>query len=171
MLRELGTRCERTDFHFPPLKKQLEAVKQKQLVPGDYFCSRHSNLGGRLQVAFHLIVASDSHSADELPKSQHRALQRIFWDCHRCHVAELTLPLLLLDSGTSETSLPLKLAQRRAEQVLRLVKSALTEIAEQEQQGLEVVNLVLPASAMQGVKGTSVVSATQSFLRNSFQCV
>ena len=136
---------------------------------GDYFITRHSNLG-RLQVCFHLIVASEAYSEPELGSAQHRALSRIFRDCQRCHVAELSVPLLLLDQGPSEASLPLKRAQRRAEEVLRQVKSGLTELGE-HQQGLELVNLVLPQSATQAVKGTSVVSAAQSFLRNSFQCV
>jgi len=92
-------------------------------------------------------------------------------------VAEVTLPLLLLDIGTSDTSLPFAVAQRRAEQSLRALKSALTELADElspyEAPTLNVVNLVLPISALQSVaKGTSsVASTTQSFLQNSFQCV
>ncbi len=180
MLRDFAARCQRmTDFHFPPLKEQFETVKGASPVfrPGDYFCTRHSNLGGRLHAAFHLVVPADAHSADELPPSLHRALQRICSDCHQCHVAELTLPLLLLDIGTSDTSLPFAVAQRRAEQSLRALKSALTELADElspyESPGLNVVNLVLPISALQSVaKGTpSVASSTQSFLQNSFQCV
>ncbi|CAL1149331.1 unnamed protein product [Cladocopium goreaui] len=179
MLRDFEARCQRmTDFHFPPLKDQFEAVKRVGGVfrPGDYFCTRHSNLG-RLHAAFHLLVAADAHSADELPASLHRALRRIFSECHRCHVAEVTLPLLLLDIGTSDTSLPFAVAQRRAEQSLRALKSALTELADElspyEAPTLNVVNLVLPISALQSVaKGTSsVASTTQSFLQNSFQCV
>ena len=178
MLRDFAARCQRmTDFHFPPLKEQFETVKGAPVLrPGDYFCTRHSNLG-RLHAAFHLVVPADAHSADELPPSLHRALQRICSDCHKCHVAELTLPLLLLDIGTSDTSLPFAVAQRRAEQSLRALKSALTELADElspyESPGLNVVNLVLPISALQSVaKGTpSVASTTQSFLQNSFQCV
>ncbi|CAK9043446.1 unnamed protein product [Durusdinium trenchii] len=183
MLRDLDARGQKvTDVHFPSLKKQFEAIKQKEewcsagFRAGSYFCTRHSNLGGRLQVVFHLLVPSDAHSADELPASLHRALQRIFADCDRCHVAEVTLPLLLLDTGTSDTSLPFASAQRRAEQSLKALKSALTQVAETaegtREPGASVVNLVLPVSALQSVgKTPSVAHLTQSFLENSFQCV
>ena len=94
MLRDLDSCCKkRTDFHFPSLQKQFQEaqtqalLKEEHFQPGAYFCTRHSNLCGRLQVVFHLLIPSDAHQLDELPESiAHRALSRIFADCHRCQV-------------------------------------------------------------------------------------
>jgi len=183
MLREFAARCERvTDLHFPALSAQLELVRSASREPplrtGDYFCTRHSNLGGVVQAAFHLLTSSsDVPGGDEIPASMHRALKRIVCDCHRCNVAQLSLPLLLLDIGTSESSLPYAVAQRRAENVLRALKGALTRLAEElapsELPGLQVINLVLPLSCAQSVHAgiPSVVQKTLTFLQNSFQCV
>merc|ERR1719226_262117 len=115
---------------------QLEAVKaatsEAPLRSGDYMCTRHSNLGGAVQVAFHLLTASsEAPASDEVPAVLHRALKRIVCDCHRCHVAELSFPLLLLDIGTSESSLSYAVAQRRAENALRALKGALTRLADE----------------------------------------
>ena len=181
MLREFATRCSRvSDFHFSPLSEQLQAVKAQEqhgpLRAGDYFCTRHSNLGGQVQAAFHLLVAADS-PADEIPAPVHRGLQRMLRDCHRCRVSELTIPLLLSDIGTFETSLPYAVAQRRAENSLRALKGALTaltdDLSPSEMPGLELINLVLPLSCSQSVSSNvpSVASTTQTFLRHSFQCV
>ena len=187
MLREFAMRCSRvSDFHFSPLNEQLRAVKEQEkestpLRAGDYFCTRHSNLGGQVQAAFHLLVsapvAEASAPADEVPAPIHRALKRMLWDCHRCRVAELTIPLLLIDIGTFETSLPYAVAQRRAENSLRALKGALTaltdDLSPSELPGLELINLVLPLSCSQSVSSNvpSVASTTQTFLRHSFQCV
>eukprot|EP00929_Paragymnodinium_shiwhaense_P084747 TRINITY_DN45345_c0_g1_i1.p1 TRINITY_DN45345_c0_g1~~TRINITY_DN45345_c0_g1_i1.p1 ORF type:complete len:834 (+),score=251.44 TRINITY_DN45345_c0_g1_i1:170-2671(+) len=183
LLREFASRCHRvTDLHFAPLAEQLQAVQKaagsKPLRCGDYFCTRHSNLGGVVQVAFHLLTGSSEQPAsDEVPGALHRALRRIVCDAHRCHVAELTLPLLLLDIGTSESSLPYAVAQRRSENALRALKGALTRLAEDlapsELPELQVVNLVLPASSAQSISAgiPSVAESTLTFLKNSFQCV
>ncbi|CAE8702827.1 unnamed protein product, partial [Polarella glacialis] len=184
MLREFTSRCCRmTDFHFPSLLEQLEVVKaategEDSLRAGDYFCTRHSNLGGQVQAAFHLLTASsDALATDEVPAAIHRALKRIVCDCHRARVAELTLPLLLLDIGTSESSLSYAVGQRRAENVLRALKGALTRLADElapsELPGLEVLNIVLPLSCAQSINAgiPSVASTTQTFLQHSFQCV
>jgi len=183
MLREFASRCGRvTDLHFPPLPDQLSLVKTATGNPplkiGDYFCTRHSNLGGAIQAAFHLLTnSSEAPASDEVPAPVRRALQRVVGDCHDCHVAELSLPLLLLDIGTSESSLPYTIAQRRAENALRAVKGALTWLAEDlapsELPGLEVLNLVLPPSCAQSIGAgvPSVVEATLTFLEHSFQCV
>merc|ERR1740121_2184210 len=172
MLRELATRCERvTDLHFPSLKGQLAAVQAltegAPLRSGDYFCTRHSNLGGTMQVAFHLLTtSSETSSGDEVPAALHRALKRIVCDCHGCCVAELSLPLLLLDIGQSESSLPYAVAQRRAENALRALKGALTrlveELAPSELPGLQVLNLVLPSSCTLSMRAgvPSVVETT-----------
>ncbi|CAJ1392633.1 unnamed protein product [Effrenium voratum] len=156
-LRDFAARCHKeTDFHFPSLEEQLAAVRPLQ--KGDYACTRHSNLG--LQVTFHL--ASDE--GDELIPAMHRALRRICHDCHRSHVAELTLPLQLDKAGASRP--------RRAENVLRALKGALAALAERLEgqgahasSGLELVNLVLPAAASATANGAA------TFLQNSFQCV
>jgi len=183
MLREFNARCNRvTDLHFAPLVEQLQSVRavsaNAPLKSGDYFCTRHSNLGGVVQVAFHLLTGSSEASAsDEVPASLHRALRRLVWDCHRCHVVELTLPLLLVDIGTSESSLPYALAQRRSENILRALKGALTRLAEElapsEIPELQVVNLVLPTASAQCISAgiPSVAESVLTFLRNSFQCV
>lgn len=183
MLREFRTRCSHvSDFHFPSLDEQLQIVQtastaEGSLRAGDYFCTRHSNLGGQVQVAFHLLTASSETSTDEISPAVHRALKRIVFDSNKCHVASLTLPLLLLDIGTSESSLPYAVAQRRAEHSLRNLKGALTQLADElapsELPGLEVLNLVLPLSCAQSIKAgmPTVASTTQTFLHNSFQCV
>eukprot|EP00927_Polykrikos_kofoidii_P034538 TRINITY_DN29290_c0_g1_i1.p1 TRINITY_DN29290_c0_g1~~TRINITY_DN29290_c0_g1_i1.p1 ORF type:complete len:685 (+),score=98.90 TRINITY_DN29290_c0_g1_i1:174-2228(+) len=183
MLREFAARCDRvTDLHFRSLAEQLQAVRKSTratpLKSGDYFCTRHSNLGGTMQAAFHLLTgSSEALAGDEVPAATHRAIRRIVGDCHRCHVAELTLPLLLLDIGTSESSLPYAVAQRRSENALRALKGALTRLAEElapsELPELQVVNLVLPASSAQSIS-TGIPSVAESvliYLRNSFQCV
>lgn len=181
MLREFATRCDQfTDLHFAPLAAQLQHVRASTgdvpLKTGDYFCTRHSNLGGTLQAAFHLLAGS-SDASDEIPSSVHRALRRIVRDCHTCHVAELSLPLLLLDMGTSESSLPYTVAQRRSENVLRALKGALTQLADDlapsELPELAVLNLVLPPSCAQNINARvpSVVESTLTFVRHSFQCV
>merc|ERR1719436_1149594 len=153
-------------------------TKDKPLRNGDYFCTRHSNLDGVVQVAFHLLTgSSEAPSSDEVPAATHRALKRIVCDCHRCHVAELFFPLLLLDIGTSESSLPYAVAQRRAENALRALKGALTRLAEElapsELPWLQVINLVLPQSCMQSINPgiPTVAETTLTFLRHSFQCV
>ena len=186
MLREFAMRCARvSDFHFSPLSEQLQAIKEQELSSsgplraGDYFCTRHSNLGGQVQAAFHLLVAAPlaTAPADEVAAPVHRALKRMLWDCHRCRVSELTIPLLLLDIGTFETSLPYAVAQRRAENSLRALKGALTaltdDLSPSELPGLELINLVLPLSCSQSISSNmpSVASTTQTFLRHSFQCV
>eukprot|EP00930_Biecheleria_cincta_P031286 TRINITY_DN21717_c0_g1_i1.p1 TRINITY_DN21717_c0_g1~~TRINITY_DN21717_c0_g1_i1.p1 ORF type:complete len:660 (-),score=91.31 TRINITY_DN21717_c0_g1_i1:1223-3202(-) len=184
MLREFaGLCCRVTDFHFPSLEEQLNTVRETAeteapLRTGDYFCTRHSNLGGQVQVAFHFLGASsESPASDGVPAATHRALKRVVWDCHRCRVSELSLPLLLLDIGTSESSLPYAVAQRRAENTLRALKGALMrlsdELAPSELPGLEVLNLVLPLSSAQSVSASmpSVARSAQTFLQHSFQCV
>lgn len=183
MLREFSGRCNQfTDLHFAPLSDQLQLVKaatgDAPLKSGDYFCTRHSNLGGAVQVAFHLLTGSSEASAsDEIPASVHRALQRVISDCQGAHVTELSLPLLLLDIGTSESSLPYAVAQRRSENALRALKGALTRLADElapsELPELSVLNLVLPPSCAQSISARvpSVVQATLTFLRHSFQCV
>merc|ERR1712048_1329728 len=161
---------------------QLQAVHSSTanapLKSGDYFCTRHSNLGGLMQVAFHLITgSSEAPASDEVPAALHRALRRIVSDCHRCHVVELTLPLLLLDIGTTESSLSYAVTQRRSENVLRALKGAFTRLAEElapsELPELQVVNLVLPASSAQSISAglPSIAESALTFLRNSFQCV
>lgn len=184
MLREFASRCDKaTDLHFPPLLAQLRLARAAArggapLRSGDYLCTRHSNLGGTVQAAFHLLTgSSEAPASDEVPAATHRALKRIVCDCHRCHVAELSLPLLLLDLGASESSLPYAVAQRRAENALRALKGALTRLAEElapsEVPGLQVLNLVLPPSCAQSIKpGIPTVSETTlTFLQHSFQCV
>lgn len=183
MLRELKARCDRvTDLHFPPLAEQLRlvraATRSMPLRSSDYFCTRHSNLGGAVQVAFHLLTgSSEAPASEEVPAAAHRALRRIICDCHRCHVAELSMPLLLLDIGTSESSLPYAVAQRRSENVLRALKGALTRLSEElapsEVPELQVLNLVLPPSCSQSISAgiPSVTESVLMFLRHSFQCV
>merc|ERR1711920_456510 len=118
-----------------------------------------------------LTVSSEAPSSDEVPAVAHRALKRIVCDCHRCHVAELSLPLLLLDIGTSESSLPYAVAQRRAENALRALKGALTRLAEElapsEVPRLQVLNLVLPPSCAQSISrgAPAVTETTLTFLR------
>lgn len=181
MLREFSSRCDQvTELHFASLPEQLRQVKAATedipLKCGDYICTRHSNLGGALQVAFHLLMgSSEAVATDEIPPSVHRALKRIVCDCHTCHVGELSLPLLLLDIGTSESSLPYAVAQRRSENALRALKGALTQLAEElapsETPNLGVLNLVLPASCATSI-GAGVPSVAESaltFLRHSFQ--
>lgn len=182
-LREFASRCHGvTDLHFPPLRAQLQSVRAltsaSPLRYGDYFCTRHSNLGGVMQVAFHLLIrSSEEPASDEVPAAMHRALKRIMCDCHRGHVAELSLPLLLLDAGTSESSLSSAVAQRRAENALRALKGALTrfadELAPSEAPSLQLLNLVLPLSCTQSIKAgiPSVADTTLTFLKHSFQCV
>jgi len=183
MPREFAARCDgATDLHFPPLAEQLRAARcaarGAALRSGDYLCTRHSNLGGSVQAAFHLLTASsEAPASDEIPAATHRALKRIVCDCHRCRVAELSLPLLLLDLGASESSLPYAVAQRRSENALRALKGALTRLAEElapsEAPGLQVLNLVLPPSCAQGIKPgiPTVVETTLTFLLHSFQCL
>jgi len=183
MLREFANRCDQcTDLHFAPLSKQLQlmraATEKAPLRIGDYFCTRHSNLGGAVQAAFHLITGSSEGSAsDEISTAVHRALKRVVGDCHACHIAELSLPLLLLDTGTSESSLPYAVAQRRSENALRALKGALSQLADElapsEPPELGVINLVLPPSCAQSINARmpSVVESTITFLRHSFQCV
>jgi len=183
MARELAAQCERvTDLHFPPLQEQLDSVqaltKSAPLRNGDYFCTRHSNLAGKVQVAFHLLTpSSEGHAEDEVSTATHRALKRIVCDCHRCHVAELSLPLLLLDIGQTESSLPYVMAKRRADNALRALKGALTrfveELAPSETSELQVLNLVLPASCAQRVNAglPSVAETARTFLQHSFHCV
>lgn len=183
MLREFTNRCDEvTDLHFPPIREQLELVKdathETPLRASDYFCTRNSNQGGYVQVAFHLLMSSsDAPATDEVPASIHRAIKRIICDCHRCHVVELSLPLLLLDIGTSESSLPYAVAQRRCENALRALKGALTRLAEElapsESPELQVINLVLPHSCAASVNAAvpSVAESTLTFLQHSFQCV
>jgi len=183
MLREFTNRCDEiTDLHFPPIREQLELVKdatqETPLRASDYFCTRNSNQGGYVQVAFHLLMSSsDAPATDEVPASIHRAIKRIICDCHRCHVVELSLPLLLLDIGTSESSLPYAVAQRRCENALRALKGALTRLAEElapsESPELQVINLVLPQSCAASVNAAvpSVAESTLTFLQHSFQCV
>merc|ERR1719436_1070988 len=153
-------------------------TKDKPLRNGDYFCTRHSNLDGVVQVAFHLLTSSsEAPASDEVPAATHRALKRIVCDCHRAHIAELSLPLLLLDIGTSDSSLPYAIAQRRAENALRALKGALTRLAEElaptEVPGLQVLNLVLPPSCVQSINAgiPTVAQSTLTFLQHSFQCV
>lgn len=183
LLRGFAARCDRVaDLHFPPLAEQLRQVQSATaaapLCSGDYFCTRHSNLGGMVQAAFHLVTgSSEAVAADEIPTSIHRALRRLVSDCHRCHVAHLTLPLLLVDVGVSEISLPYAVSQRRSENVLRALKGALTRLAEElapsETPELKVVDLVLPAISAQSISAgmPSVADSALLFLRNSFQCV
>lgn len=183
MLQRLAARCDRvTDLHFAPLAEQLQhvraATRNTPLRQSDYFCTRHSNLGGAIQVAFHLLTSSsETPATEEIPAAAHRALRRILCDCHRCHVAELSLPLLLLDIGTSESSLPYAVAQRRSENALRALKGALTRLSEEltpsEVPELQVLNLVLPPSCSQSISAgiPSVTESVVTFLQHSFQCV
>eukprot|EP00928_Gymnodinium_smaydae_P079900 TRINITY_DN63731_c0_g1_i1.p1 TRINITY_DN63731_c0_g1~~TRINITY_DN63731_c0_g1_i1.p1 ORF type:complete len:649 (-),score=62.93 TRINITY_DN63731_c0_g1_i1:83-2029(-) len=162
MLRDFAARCNRvTDLHFPPLSEQLADVRAATegapLKVGDYYCTRHSNLGGTAQVAFHLLINSNEFPAsDDVPPVLHRGLRRLISECHRCHIAELSLPLLMVDSGASESSLSYAVAQRRSENMLRALKGALARLAEElapsELPELKVINLMLPATAAQSIK-------------------
>lgn len=183
MLREFARRCEQlTDYHFPALPEQLRSVQgsvgREPLKCGDYFCTRHSNLGGRVQAAFHIITnSSDATSEEQLPATIQRVMKRVIKVGNDCCISELSMPLLLLDLGPSESSLPYALAQKRAQNMMRCLKSALSQLAEDlgpnDQPELQVINLVLPASCSSSpAEGlVSVVESTLSFMRHSFQCV
>ncbi|KAJ3056747.1 hypothetical protein HK097_004608 [Rhizophlyctis rosea] len=133
-------RCKRsTEFHFDDFETQLQRIGSEFpknesgeviLRDGDFFITRHSNLG-LVQVVFHLCI-DESNEGELTSRSTlitgYRSILRVAqrWDVH-----SITLPLLLLpdtvalspkSSNATEAAL-----MKRAELVLKSTKGLIME--------------------------------------------
>ncbi|PRP88085.1 hypothetical protein PROFUN_04176 [Planoprotostelium fungivorum] len=144
-----------TDFHFSSFDEQLStALKalpngKKNLVEGDYFVTRHSNLGG-INVVFHLITETKKNFVDLPPlvpeEGLLRSLSSIFSLSMRYDIEVLLMPFLLLEPQTlheEQMITPESIIFERAQVVLKLFATMLEENLTEDFKSLV---LTLPSS-------------------------
>uniref|UniRef100_A0A8C5B9J1 FERRY endosomal RAB5 effector complex subunit 3 n=1 Tax=Gadus morhua TaxID=8049 RepID=A0A8C5B9J1_GADMO len=145
---------ECTDFHFPRVEEQLEVVQQvalyaraqrskvkrngaedknkhlernpSNIVPGEFYISRHSNLS-EVHVVFHLCVDDHVRLGNITARDPAiMGLRNLLKVCCTHDITTITIPLLLAHSMSEEMTIPWCL--KRAELVFKCVKGFMMEM-------------------------------------------
>lgn len=98
--------CEAsTDIHFQSFENQLAAIRDLNppLAEGDYFVTRHSNMGGTITVVFHLLVPSDESPDAHVPQTVLDGLGRILRVCAMHAVNTLSLYVFIHNIDSCKT--------------------------------------------------------------------
>jgi len=155
------------EAHFEPMAEQLAAVQReatRPFVTGDYFITKHSNLG-ETQVVFH-FVGADTKKSPLTEKSLYLAqdspllqgLRNVLEVCMQYDVSTLAIPLLLVDALPEHLhSHPACIA--RGLTVMHAIRSLLLGACDST---LKTVRLLLPPVSLE------VFAKYQAALKNVF---
>eukprot|EP01117_Protostelium_nocturnum_P008245 TRINITY_DN2943_c0_g2_i2.p2 TRINITY_DN2943_c0_g2~~TRINITY_DN2943_c0_g2_i2.p2 ORF type:complete len:591 (-),score=162.80 TRINITY_DN2943_c0_g2_i2:2759-4531(-) len=165
-----------TDFHFPSFEEQLNGITEdlkkrgKVLKEGDFFITKHSNLGG-INVVFHLIIEHKKNLLNDPPLNSDspliKSIENVFSVAVQYDIEVLLFPLLFVEPQTlqEESSITVESeAFKRATVVLDLILKFLEDRLTEDFKSIVVT---LPM----GKNTDSLQKTTKEIIKNRFQLV
>lgn len=144
--REFLTLCNiGPEIHFESIDTQLEEIKRsleqkgEHLEEGDWFITKHSNLGN-INVVFHLVYDQNKNEGELLPdQSGMRGLAKIFRAAAQYDVDTLAIPGILAELADEPLRIPIECATKRALAILSLIKTFLGDVVSEDVHEYQIV--------------------------------